>query len=128
MLSGRGWRLTHPQPSCLQGILLGSLPYGQRNEGTEQGSRVSGNEHQKWRQPGSELTLQVPQMIVTVAQGFNEMVREGLLGQRLKKRGWGVCGGGKECHHKKIELECGEVRMLALCKTLVFTEKQATDS
>lgn len=127
MLSGRGWRLAHPQPSCPQGILLGSPPYGQRNEGTEQGSRVSGNEHQKRCQPGSELTLQVPQMIVMVGQGFNEMVREGLLGQRLKKRGWGDVGGGKECHHKKIELEC-EVRMLAPCKTLVFTEKQATDS
>lgn len=90
MLGGCGWRLAHPQPSCLQGTLLGSLPYGQRNEGTEQVSRVSGNEHQKWCQPGSELTQQVPQMIVMVGQGFNEMVHEGLLGQRLKKR----CGGG----------------------------------
>lgn len=80
VLGGCGWRLAHPQPSCLQGILLGSLPYGQRNEGTEQVSRVSGNEHQKWCQPGSELTQQVPQMIVMVGQGFNEMVREGLLG------------------------------------------------
>lgn len=35
---------------------------------------------------------------------------------------WGV----KECHRKKIELE-REVRMLALCKLLVFIGKQATD-
>lgn len=53
------------------------------------------------------------------------MVCEGLLGRGLKKRGRGE--GIKECHHKKIELKC-ETRMLALCKILVFTGKQATDS
>lgn len=52
-----------PQPSGLQGILLGSL------------------------------TLQVPQMIVMVGQGFSKMVREGLLGQRLKKQGGVEVGG-----------------------------------
>lgn len=46
---------------------------------------------------------------------------EGLLGQRLKKR-----GGIKECHPEKIELEL-KAGMLALCKILVFTGKQAKD-
>lgn len=64
-------------------------------------------------------------MIAMIGQGFNEMVCEGLLGRRLKKGGGGE--GIKECHHKKTELE-RETRMLALCKNLVFTGKQATDS
>lgn len=35
--------------------------------------------------------------------------------------------GIKECHYKKIELE-HETRILALCKILVFTGKQAKGS